>query len=381
MSLKRERQITRLLLGFATLLIAGLCSLLFQTTKRHGELLLELENQPERPQAQDVVAPPPDRNAKLMERGLPAGSICTNFDLPSLDGARYSLTQFRGRRTLLIFISPDCPQSASLLQELAKLPSPTPDDFQIVLISSGDPAPNRLLAERTGVRFPLLLQTHREVADAYFAPETPMAYLVGIESLTEIDRIEGAQAILGVAFAAISGAQAVPVASRTALPPAPNEADQPLHAGDLVPPFSAERPGLAPLTQRDLHGQRTLVYMFDPFCAPCVELLPDFARVHADQQQPNVMMISRRDPLETDALVAKLSLPFPIGYQTNREISHAIGARVFPAAFIVGPTLRLETEIAVGRRTISDLHRSLREERRGTENRRLVSLAALLQRP
>jgi peroxiredoxin len=379
MSLKRERQITRFLLGLAALAIAGLCSLLFHATKRHGELLLELENQPK--QTQDVVAPQPRGAAALMERGMPAGSICTNFDLPSLDGARYSLTQFRGRRALLIFISADCPQCDSLLHELAKLPSPAADSVEIVLISSGDPAVNRRLVERSGVSFPLLLQTHREVADAYFAPETPMAYLVGADSLTEVERIEGAQAILGVAFAAISGARSVPAASRTPLPAAPIEADQPLHADDPLPAFRAERPGLPPLTQRDLSGRRTLVYMFDPFCGPCVELLPDFAKVHADPRQPDVLMISRRDPRETEALVGEHALPFPIAYQNNREISQAIGARVYPAAFVVGPSLRLETEITVGRRAISDLHRSLRQERRGTESRRLVSLAGLLQRP
>jgi peroxiredoxin len=364
------------LLGLASLAIAGLSSFLFQITKRHGETLLELEN---RPAPVEAPAPqPPDQSTLLMQRGAPAGSVGMNFELPSLDGTRLTLTLLRGKRTLLVFIAPDCPQSAALLPELARL-APS-DDLRIAFISTGDPEANRALAERAGITMPLLLQENREVADLYYAPETPMAYLIGPDNLTEIDRIDGAQAILGVALAACSSTAALPTATRRPLPPAPNEGDQPLQTGELLPPFSAFRPQLAPLTQRDLIGRRTLIFMFDPYCAPCLELLPDFARIHADPEQIDVLMLSRRDPAETDALAARFELPFPIAFQDNWEISRAFGARVFPAAFVVGESLRLETEIAVGRQAISTLHRQLRQDQASVAGRRLVSLAALLQR-
>jgi len=377
-SRRRERQLMGLLLGFASLAIAGLGSLLFQVTKRHGETLLELENRPA--PAAEAPPPPPDKTATLVQRGAPAGSVGMNFELPVLDGTTTTLTLLRGKRTLLIFIAPDCPQSAALLPELAKLPRPTSDELHIVLISTGDPHANRMLTERSGITFPLLLQNNREVADLYYAPETPMAYLIGPDNLTEIDRIDGAQAILGVAFAASANAASLPVSTRSALPPAPDEGDHPLQSGDRLPSFSAYRPHLAPVTQRDLIGRRTLIYLFDPFCAPCLELLPDFARIHADAKQIDVLMISRRDPVETDALATQFELPFPIAFQDNWEISRAIGARVFPAAFVVGESLQFETEITVGRQAISDLHRRLRQDERAGGGRRLVSLAALLQR-
>lgn len=377
-SRRRERQLMGLLLGLVSLAIAGLSSLLFQITKRHGETLLELENRPTPPA--EAPAPPSDRTAMRMQRGAPAGSVGMNFELPDLDGSLQTLTLLRGKLTLLIFIAPDCAQSVALLPELAKLPLTTPDDLHIVLISTGDPDANRLLAERSSITFPLLLQNDREVADLYYAPETPMAYLIGSDNLTEIDRIDGAQAILGVAFAASLNAASLPVATRQALPPAPDESDHPLQPGDLLPPFSAMRPHRSPLTQRDLIGRRTLLYLFDPFCAPCLELLPDFARIHTEMNQIDVFMISRRDPAETAALAAQFEIPYPIAFQDNWEISRAIGACVFPAAFVVGESLRLETEITVGRQAISDLHRQLRQDRGFGAGRRLVSLAALLQR-
>ena len=378
-SRRRERQIMGATLGLASLAITGLSSLLFQVTKRHGETLLELENRPSVP-VKTPEPPTPDKATVLMQRGAPAGSVGMNFELPSLDGTNLTLTLLRGKRTLLIFIAPDCPHSAALLPELAKVPHDPAGDLHIAIISTGDPQANQELAERSGIDLPYLLQKDREVADLYYAPETPMAYLIGPDNLTEIDRVDGAQAILGVAYSAAANAVTPPDAGRRPLPPAAREGDNPLKRNDLLPPFSAERPHLSPLTQRDLTGRRTLVFMFDPYCAPCRELLSDFARVHNDPRQPDVVMISRRDPAATSALAAELGLTYPIAFQGNWEISRAIGARVFPAAFIVSESLTLETDIVVGLQSITDLHRQLRQEQRTVMGRRLVSLAALLQR-
>ncbi|HVX29460.1 MAG TPA: TlpA disulfide reductase family protein, partial [Nitrolancea sp.] len=201
-SRRRERQIMGFFLGSASLAIAGLSALLFQVTKRHGEALLALEQQPAPPVESPSPPPPADRTARLMRSGAPAGSIGMNFELPDLNGKLSTLTMLRGARTLLIFIAPDCPHSAALLPELARLPIVSSDELQIVLISTGKAEVNRALVERAGITFPVLLQRDSEVADLYYVPETPMAYLIGPDNLTEIERIEGAQAILGVAFAA-----------------------------------------------------------------------------------------------------------------------------------------------------------------------------------
>ncbi|HEX3722517.1 MAG TPA: TlpA disulfide reductase family protein, partial [Nitrolancea sp.] len=222
-----------------------------------------------------------------------------------------------------------------------------------------------------------LVQERHEVADLYYASGTPMAYLIGNDGLTEINRIEGAQAILGVALAATRQLERVPDQWHQPLPPTPNPIEIPLRAGDLLPDLTVERLGGGQLTQNDLAGKRTLLFMFDPFCAPCVNLLPDFARIHADSRQPDVAMIARRDPSHIFELAREIDMPYPIAFQDNWEISRLIGAQVVPAAFIVGADLRLESEIAVGQQVIADLHRRLRQEH---ADRRLVSLSALLQR-
>src|SRR6185437_3812830 len=102
----------------------------------------------------------------LQQHGAPAGSVGMNFELPGVDGEMYTLTSLRGKRTLLIFIASDCPHSLRLLPALAKLPlAAEQNDLRIAIISTGSMDANRTLAERFALRFPVLVQAQREVAD------------------------------------------------------------------------------------------------------------------------------------------------------------------------------------------------------------------------
>jgi hypothetical protein len=54
----------------------------------------------------------------LFQYGAPPGSVGMNFELPSLLGEKWTLTRLKGRRLLLIFLSPTCPHSQALLSAL-----------------------------------------------------------------------------------------------------------------------------------------------------------------------------------------------------------------------------------------------------------------------
>ena len=379
MKQRRERQIFAALLGLGSVTIAGLATLIFHVTRRHGETLLELEGLKQSPtQLQNSPSPPADQHATLAQQGAPAGSVGMNFELPAVDGKNYTLTMLKGKRTLVIFIAPDCPYSLGLFPSLNQLPlAHDQDDLRVAIISTGDMAANRALVERFAIPFPVLVQERNEVAGLYFASRTPTAYLIGSDGLTELDRIEGAQAILGAAYAAALGQETLPVSTDAPLRPNPDPVDIPLRIGHALPAFAAERLTGGQLTHNDLVGHRTLLYFFDPICAPCIELLQDFARIHADPRQPDVVMISRRDPSLTLGLTKQHKMPYPIAFQQLWEISRLIGAQVVPVAFVVGSDLCLETDIFVGRQAISNLHRKLRQ---GQIERRLVSLSSMLQR-
>ena len=377
MTRRRERQLVAALFSLFSVIIAGLTTLLFQITKRHGETLLQLENRP--PASPSPAEPPaPDQTMLLQQHGAPAGSVGMNFELPAVDGNNYTLTLLKGKRTLLIFIAHDCPHSLSLFPALNQLPlAPGQPDLHIAIISTGDFDENRALVERFAIPFPVLVQQGNEVASLYFAPSTPMAYLIGSDGLTEIDRLEGAQAILGAAYVAALGLETLPGTRHEPLPPTVDPVDVPLLVGHALPAFEATQLTGGQLTRNDLVGRRTLLFFFDPICAPCIELLPDFARIHANPRQPDVLMISRRDPSLTLELTEQHKMPYPIAFQEIWEISRQIGAQVVPAAVVVGADLHLESDVAVGKQAISDLHRQVRQ---GQVERRLVSLSSMLQR-
>jgi peroxiredoxin len=122
----------------------------------------------------------------------PPGSVGMNFELPSLMGEKWTLTRLKGRRLLLIFLSPTCPHSQARLSALAHLPAnPPPHLPLVVIVSRGDRETNLRLMERHGVELPVLLQDDNEVAHLYYVSGTPMAYLLHGNGITEMDRIEG----------------------------------------------------------------------------------------------------------------------------------------------------------------------------------------------
>src|SRR5215470_10821860 len=73
--------------------------LVYQLIRQNGRILLRLEA---------LEAAVRQSSAEQLPRSLPIGSIAPDFELPDLSGASRSLAQFRGRRVLLIFLSPQC---------------------------------------------------------------------------------------------------------------------------------------------------------------------------------------------------------------------------------------------------------------------------------
>jgi hypothetical protein len=102
-----------------------------------------------------------------------------HIKLRDLDGGYSSLDAWRGRRVFLIFIQPECPHSRKLLPVIAGLHPDPPDHVPApILISVGQIEENRLLAERFGLRCPLLVQDDMELATAFMVDGTPAGCLI-----------------------------------------------------------------------------------------------------------------------------------------------------------------------------------------------------------
>ncbi len=356
--------------------VLGSLALVYEVIKRHGQALLRLEALET---SQETTVDPADVDPweYLFQHGAPTGSVGMNFELPSLTGETWTLTRLKGRRLFLIFFSPSCPHSLSLLPALAQLPANPPLDIPLVIIMShGDREVNLRLMERHRVQLPVLLQDQNEVALQYFVSGTPMAYLLDADGITEQDRIEGPRAILGAAFAATTGEAWIPDDRVSPIDHRQSPSLIPLRSGDRLPAIRMPQLDGQMLTEERFLGQRSLLILFDPLCAPCVDLLPDLTSINADSSQPEVIMITRRDPELTRALALEHTMTYPVAVQDNWEISRQLGVVAVPAACVIGPDGYLETEIAVGQQSVLAL---LKRSRSGQSERRLVSLTSLLR--
>jgi peroxiredoxin len=128
--------------------------------------------------------------------GLPPRSEIPDFTLPDQNGTLRSFSSWRGRRTLLVFIDAEAPQSQRIVDPIAKLLSSRPGaDPAVVMVASGSAVASQSMALHFNLNCPVLLQEKTEVAELCRLPGLPAAYLVDASGKTEcplgIGRIPG----------------------------------------------------------------------------------------------------------------------------------------------------------------------------------------------
>lgn len=368
-------------------LVTGLSLLSYKLTKRYGQALLQLEALEERQPAVEPATPaattaePPEltelqQQQLLFEQGMPAGSVGMNFELPAFGGGQVTLTSLRGSRVLLIFISTECIPSISMLPGLARLSAkPSPDRPIPVIIASGDVEQLRVLVDENNITTPVLIQTTNEVSRLYFVSQTPVAYLLDEEGITMLARVEGPQSILGVLAAAGLGVP-VPLGDGTTPEPAYALNQNMPRIGNPLPSIDLPLLGGGRLTNDDLFGQETLLVFFDPLCEPCLDLLPDLARIHTNPALPDVILITRRDGELTRNLQATADMPYPIARQDHWDLSRRFGVLAVPAAWLVYRDGCLAANPAVGQQAVRQMIASIPA---ADGSHRMVSLASLLE--
>ena len=173
--------------------LAGAYWFLLQLLRQHGKVLSRLDAIEKHLYTQVVSDGSPGSGAG----GLPAGTILPDFELPALYGGLAALSQWRGRKILLIFFNPSCGFCRDLLPDLASLPVPeNSNDPLPVIISTGDERENRRIFDRYGIAHPVLLQKRTEVASLCLVTATPAAYVVDEKGATAGPLSVGVNALL-----------------------------------------------------------------------------------------------------------------------------------------------------------------------------------------
>jgi peroxiredoxin len=177
-----------------------------------GPPLLALANTPAAPSTGNGHAPDADggvpaagtlggkrsvEESKIARDGLPAGTPAPDFTLPLLHGGELSLSEYQGRKVLLVFSDPKCGPCDQLAPQLEQLHRRTPG-IQVLMISRGEAEANRVKAAQHGLTFPILLQQQWEISREYAKFATPIGYLIDEEGIIAREVAIGVEPILAL---------------------------------------------------------------------------------------------------------------------------------------------------------------------------------------
>ncbi|MHB8657943.1 MAG: redoxin domain-containing protein [Solirubrobacteraceae bacterium] len=125
-----------------------------------------------------------------------AGEPAPDFALPDTEGSLVSLSDQRGRMTLLVFWNPSCGFCRSMLPELQALDQDPPDGAPaLILISGGRVEEHRAM----GLRAPVLSDASGRVMSGFQAGGTPSGLLIDETGRVGSELAVGAPAIFALA--------------------------------------------------------------------------------------------------------------------------------------------------------------------------------------
>jgi peroxiredoxin len=316
----------------AAVVIAAQSWFLLQLFRQHGRLLLRLDAL-ERMLGGNL----PALDEEVVGQGLPIGMPAPAFELPDLDGARVALDDLRRAEllVLLVFVDPGCDPCTALVPSLARWQEQHREALTLVLVSRGTPEENRAkVAGHDGLQ--VLLQTDREVAEAYQAHGTPAAVVVRPDGTIGSPVAMGAEAITRLfertAATAKSGGE--------------EPAQAAAQLGSPAPAFSLPDLTGREVTLKAFRGQPVLMLFWHPGCGYCARMLPDLKRweAAAPEGAPKLLLVSggtveANRAMELQALVV-LDQGFTVG--------QAFGAGGTPSAVLVDAEGRIASAVAVG---------------------------------
>ncbi len=328
--------IAGLIVAFALLGIGGL--VLYQLILQNGRILMRLEA------IERLFVPGFDASYAVEPYigSLPAGVPAPAISLPDLSGALRDLSEWRGKRVLLVFFDPTCTFCQKLLPSLVALASDVVPGRPVpVLVSSGDREANQRLFDEAGLVSPVLLREGTEVAAAYKVDGTPMSYLIAPDGTI------GSEIAVGIQATLILAGEMATVTDATMTSPidGTNQSGRHLEVtvtlrdglkeGTTAPVFRLPRLNGGEISLLDYRGKKVVLVFSDPQCEPCDSLAPLLETSHRNMPNLTLLMISRGDPEATRAKVAEHGLSFPVALQRHWEISREYGIFATPTAFLI----------------------------------------------
>jgi thiol-disulfide isomerase/thioredoxin len=308
--------------------------------------------------------------AGLRGAGLAVGSPAPDFDLESIVGERASLASLlsSGRRVMLVFSDSGCGPCDALMPDVARWQREHHAQLQIAVIASGDVERNREKATRHQLAR-VLLQSEREVANAYQSYGTPTAVVIGTDGLIASPSVAGSEAITKLTAQATrtlvpvrqhapsANGHAAPSANGHANGSAPPAAPSPdrSRVGQPAPELVLADLDGARVALKDLYQERTLAVFWNPSCGFCRQMLPALRAIEENPPSgsPRLVAISAGDA----SVVREQGIPFRVVLDGEGEAMRAFGAGGTPMAVLVEQGL-IASPVAAGADAILTLIRA-----------------------
>jgi len=300
-------------------------------------LTLRLKRQ--RDELRALKAPKPA--APAMTAGLAVGATAPGFRLKSQSGAMVSLEGLlsAGKPVVLIFTSPTCPPCAALARDITVWQDRYRDRVVAVKISEGipsaDPHPEVLL-----------LQSRREVAEAYRCWGTPAAVLV------QRDGTIASQAAQGVVAIRTLMENAAQSADGTQLPTTP-AIKRGLDIGEAAPALRFTDQHGSTLALADFAGRDVALLFWDPDCGFCQKMLPALRLRDRSRERnvPALIVVSTA----ADERNRALGLSSSVVHDAGSQARSVFGVRGTPAAVLVDASGNVASGRAAGPEAVMSL--------------------------
>jgi peroxiredoxin len=334
----------------------------YQLVKQQGRILLRLDEleRVARISSQNAAHHPHD-----VIEGLQVGTDFPSFALPDLSGKTQTLSDFRGRRLLLVNWDFDCGFCQAIADDLALLEA----DFdahtaQIVFLASGDESFNRQHAAEHGLKSTILLLSDTATPAPFKHQGTPVAYFVDEHAQVAEPFASGADQVLALARRIASSAKesSEPKRQRERRKNERSLAESRierngLKAGTPAPGFRLPDLQGGSVSLDDYRGRRVLLVFSDPNCGPCDQLAPYLSRLHRQHRDNDlsVILVGRGTPEENRKKAEQFGFEFPVILQDKWKLSKDYGIFATPVAFLISGNGIIAKDVAVGKDAILDL--------------------------
>ena len=138
-------------------------------------------------------------NSKIEREGIKPGTTAPSLGMPDLDGAIVDLSEYRGRKVLVLFSDIHCGPCEHLAPRIGEWYGSNGKGLSVVAVSRGGIEENRRKAREYGWRFRVVVQKQWEVSRAYGIFATPVAFLVDEDGRIAEPVAKGSEAILELA--------------------------------------------------------------------------------------------------------------------------------------------------------------------------------------